>query len=123
MKELYWIERMDSINGIMITLLIIFGLIFIFSFVSSWIEDWEKDEIKKRGIPKIRKVCIWFISVSMLILTFLPSTNEMYRIIGIGGTIDYLRKNETAGQLPDKCIKAIDLFLDKMTEEEKDKNK
>lgn len=123
MKELYWIERMDSINGIMITLLIIFGLIFVFSFVIYWLEDWNKDEIKEKGIPKIRKVCIWFISVSMLILTFLPSTNEMYRIIGIGGTIDYLRKNETAGQLPDKCIKAIDLFLDKMTKEEKDKNK
>lgn len=53
MKELYWIERMDSINGIMITLLIIFGLIFIFSFVGSWIEDWKKDEIKKEEFQRL----------------------------------------------------------------------
>lgn len=51
-----------------------------------------------------------------------PKHKEMYRIIGIGGTIDYLRRNETAKQLPDKCIKAVDLFLNKMTEEKKDKS-
>lgn len=122
MKELYWIERMDSINGLMIFLLIASGILLVISFVVSWYEEWDEDDIKERGVLKTRKMCLWILSVSILILTFVPSTKEMYRIIGIGGTIDYLRRNETAKQLPDKCIKAVDLFLNKMTEEKKDKS-
>ena len=122
MTELYWIERMDSINGLMIFLLIAFGILLVLSFLVSWVEEWDEDDIKKKGVPKTRKMCIWILSVSILVLIFVPSTKEMYRIIGIGGTIDYLRKNETAKQLPDKCIKAVDLFLDKMTEGKKDES-
>ncbi|EXZ39654.1 putative membrane protein [Bacteroides fragilis str. 1007-1-F  len=40
--------------------------------------------------------------------------------MGIGGTIDYIRQNETAKQLPDKCIKALDLFMDKVIEDGND---
>lgn len=113
---------MDSINGLMIFLLIASGILLVISFVASWYEEWDEDDIKERGVLKTRKMCLWILSVSILILTFVPSTKEMYRIIGIGGTIDYLRRNETAKQLPDKCIKAVDLFLNKMTEEKKDKS-
>lgn len=45
--------------------------------------------------------------------TFTPSTEKAYKIVGIGGTIDYLKDNNTAKQLPDKCIKALDILLEK----------
>ena len=39
-------------------------------------------------------------------------------IIGIGGTIEYLKSNDTANKLPDKVIMAIDkLFYDTIEEE------
>ena len=43
----------------------------------------------------------------------------MLLIYGVGGTIDYIRKNDTAKQLPDKCIKVLDCFADKYIDEPK----
>ena len=43
----------------------------------------------------------------------------MLMIIGIGGTIEYLKSNDTAKELPDKVIMAIDKLLDDTIEEEK----
>ena len=34
--------------------------------------------------------------------------NDALLIYGVGGTIDYVKSNKTAKQLPDKCIKALD---------------
>lgn len=38
------------------------------------------------------------------------------------GTIDYVKSNETAKQLPDKCVKALDKWVDNLNEEEKMKH-
>ena len=42
-------------------------------------------------------------------------TNEALMIYCVGGTIDYVKSNETAKQLPDKCIKALDKWADNLT--------
>lgn len=44
---------------------------------------------------------------------FMPTTSSGYKILGVGGTLDYLKDNDTAKQLPDKCIKALDMLLEK----------
>ena len=49
-----------------------------------------------------------------------PSTKDLYAIYGIGGVIDYVQSNETAKQLPDKTIKALDKWLDEMNKENND---
>ena len=53
-----------------------------------------------------------------LINFFIPTTNEALMVYGIGGTIDYIKSNETSKQLPDKCVKALDKYLDNLTKEE-----
>lgn len=123
MEELYWIERLDSIQGVFILLCCLSVIYFLFSFIISFMEDYDKEDCKEKGVYKSRKISGVLLAVSVLILTFLPSTKEMYRIIGIGGTIDYIRQNETAKQLPDKCIKALDLFMDKVIEDDNDNKK
>lgn len=40
-------------------------------------------------------------------------------IFGIGGSIDYLKSNDVAKQLPDKCINAIDAWVSSLTTEKK----
>lgn len=55
--------------------------------------------------------------VSALGVVFIPSTKEMYAIYGLGGTIDYLKENKTAKQLPDKVINALDKWIDGLNEE------
>lgn len=45
----------------------------------------------------------------------------MYLIYGVGGTIDYLKDNETAKQLPDKVVIALDKYIDSLNEDKKEK--
>lgn len=120
MEELYWIERLSSIRGVFIFLSCLSVVWLFFAFIIPWVECYDKEDCKEKGIHKSRNISGVLLAVSVLILMFLPSTKEMYRIIGIGGTIDYIRQNETAKQLPDKCIKALDLFMDKAIEDDND---
>ena len=60
--------------------------------------------------------------VSVFINTFIPTTNEALLIYGVGGTIDYIKSNDTAKQLPDKCVKALDKYLDNINKEEEKQN-
>ncbi len=120
MKELYWIERLDGIQVFFIVLAAIAIMWMLFSFIIPCSEAYDEDDYKEKGIYRARKVSGTLFFISLLILVFVPSSKEMYRIIGIGGTIDYIRQNDTAKQLPDKCIKALDLFMDKVIGEDKD---
>ena len=53
-----------------------------------------------------------------LINFFIQTTNEALMVYGIGGTIDYIKSNKTAKQLPDKCIKALDKWVENLKKEE-----
>lgn len=44
----------------------------------------------------------------------------MYKIIGIGTTIDHIKDNEVVKQLPDKCIEALDQWVENIKEEKED---
>lgn len=118
MEELYWIERLSSIRGAFIFFSCLSVIWLLSAYIIPWVEFYTEEDCKEKGLFKTRKTSGTLLVISVLILTFLPSTKEMYRIIGIGGTIDFIRQNETAKQLPDKCMKALDLFMDKVIEED-----
>lgn len=46
---------------------------------------------------------------------------DLLIIYGVGGTIDYLKDNKDANKIPDKCVKALDKYLDDVLTEDKDK--
>ena len=59
----------------------------------------------------------------MAINVFVPTTKDAMLIFGVGGTIDYIKSNETINQLPDKCVNALEAWVDSLTENEsKDEN-
>ena len=58
-----------------------------------------------------------FFSISLLGVLFTPTTKEMYLIYGLGGTIDYIKSNDKAKQLPDKCIDALDKYIESLNKE------
>lgn len=60
--------------------------------------------------------------VTCFINLFIPTTNQALLIYGVGGTIDYIKSNGTAKQLPDKCVKALDKYLDNLTKDENQKD-
>ena len=60
--------------------------------------------------------------IACFINFFIPTTNEALMIYGVGGTIDYIKSNDTAKQLPDKCIKALDKWVENLNEETQKQN-
>lgn len=123
MKELYWIERLDSIEAFFTLITILSSLWLFYVCVIPTMCSFDKEDYQVHSIYKSRKIAGSFLATSVLILTFLPSTKEMYYIIGFGGTIDYIHQHEAAKKLPDKCIKALELFMDKATEDNNDNKK
>ena len=72
---------------------------------------------------KYFKRSILVIIVSCVINVFIPTKNDALLIYGVGGTIDYIKSNDTAKQLPDKCIKALDKWVENLNEEKKQDKK
>ena len=116
MAEIYWISRLDYICNLFIVLSIIFGTIVVvggFTLVVSY-------RLDKHYPTKLKKEnrSILILGFSLLGVIFLPNTKQAYMIWGLGGTIDYIKSNETVQKLPDKTIQCLDKFLDKYLNEE-----
>ena len=122
MNEIYWITRLDAICKFLTATAIVSFLIAIslIVFVCNRYEiDDESLDYKK--YLKYSTVCILVTIVSCVINVFIPTTNQALFIYGVGGTIDYIKSNDTAKQLPDKCVKALDKYFDNLTKEENQK--
>lgn len=138
MEELYWITRLGALN-FLFNVIIFVSLVAIIIlamelFVIKKTSDNEDDKnlelqvvtgkvhnenmfynfVKKQFI----RAFIVFV-VSIVCNVFIPTKNEALMIYGVGSTIDYIKSNDTAKQLPDKCIKALDKWSDNINEENK----
>ena len=122
MNEIYWITRLDAICKFLTATAIVSFLIAIslIVFVCNRYEMDDESWDYKRYL-KCSTVCILVTIVSCVINVFIPTTNQALFIYGVGGTIDYIKSNDTAKQLPDKCVKALDKYLDNLTKEENQK--
>lgn len=85
-------------------------------------ESLEDSERVCKGARRWFRVVPWIIGVSTMVCVFVPTKTQFYEICGIGGTIDYIKNNDTAKQLPDKAIKALDAWLDEYTVTHKSDN-
>ena len=121
MNEIYWITRLDGICKFLTATAIVSFLIAIALIVFVCNRDEMDDESwdYKRCI-KHSKLCILVTIVSCAINVFIPTTNQALLIYGFGSTIDYIKSNDTAKQLPDKCIKALDKWVDNLNEEKQE---
>ena len=114
MSELYWLTRLEYIQNFLVIVMSISGIALFFSFVLWFMADYE-DEAKltlKWVIGSFTTLVI-----SSLIFVFVPSTKEALLIWGVGSTIDYIQENETAKQLPDKCINALNDWVESLSDE------
>ena len=133
MEELYWITRLTIICDFLTAVAVV---CFLISAVTGFLAVCNKCEIHscKEGsehwnyyMQRFKmflsyfKRLIFVAIVACLINFFIPTTNEALMIYGIGGTIDYIKSNETAKQLPDKYIKAFDKWVENLTKEENQK--
>ena len=132
MNEIYWITRLDYICNFLTAVTVISFLIsaFIVVFVvcnrieannyKKGSENWNYYMQRFKMFLSYFKRFIFVTIIACFINFFIPTTNEALMIYGVGGTIDYIKSNDTSKQLPDKCVKALDKYLDNLTKEEKE---
>ena len=130
MNEIYWITRLDAISDFLTIIAIVSFLISVVMAAFAMYNRFEADDYAEGGkyyncyMRKFKmflsyfKRFIFVTIIACLINFFIPTTNEALMIYGVGGTIDYIKSNETAKQLPDKYIKALDKWAENLTKEE-----
>lgn len=125
MSEIYWITRFDPINTCAMVFLVISAIVTAFFIICATLSIEENEKESLDLCKKILKCSTPIFIVCLLIKIFVPTTNEALLIYGVGGTIDYVKSNPVAKQLPDKCVNALDKWVDSWNIEENDsiKNK
>lgn len=118
MNEIYWVTRMDTITAILIILLIVSAISTIVLVVCYFDPDNDGEGIKKL-LKKWSIASVVSTFVLLLAVALTPDTKDMLMIYGVGGVVEYIRDNDTAKQLPDKAIQALDKLIDEYLEEEK----
>ena len=137
MNEIYWITRCDGINTLF-TILMIVGtaiscVIAAVYFITNGQAIYDKSrghetsfkeqEGYKNTCKSILKYSIPIAIVSCLLMVFIPTTKQALLIYGIGGTIDYVKSNPVVKQIPDKCITALDKWVNSLGEQKNDSTK
>jgi hypothetical protein len=117
MNELYWLTRLEYIQNFLVIVMSASGIAMFVSFMLWTMAEYTEE---------IRKTLSWLrwafatLVISSLIFVFVPSTKEALLIWGVGSTIDYIQENETAKQLPDKCINALNDWVESLSDPKND---
>lgn len=134
MNEIYWITRLtyvcDFLTAIAVVsflISVVIGFLAVCSKRETYSckkdsEHWNYCMKEFKMLSNYSKRFIFVTIIACLINFFIPTTNEALMIYGVGGTIDYVKSNETAKQLPDKYIKALDKYLDNINKAEEEQN-
>ena len=114
MNELYWLTRLEYIQNFLVIVMSVSGITMFISFML-----WAMANYVEEAKLALKWVISSFTTlvISSLIFVFVPSTKEAVLIWGVGSTIDYLQENETAKQLPDKCINALNDWVESLSDE------
>lgn len=123
MIDLYFISIFDSIIGVCV-LGTICGLVAALAWIVCVVlnSDIDKENLTRydercleanNTLIKIAKPFVYAGIVCLVIATFLPSTKQGYMIYGVSNTIEYIKSNEKAKELPDKVVMALDKWLER----------
>ena len=133
MNEVYWITRLDAICNFLTTIAVVSFVISVVIGAFAMYNRCQADDYVEDGehyncymqrfniFLNYFKRSIIVTLVLTVINIFIPTKNDALLIYGVGGTIDYVKSNETAKQLPDKYIKALDKWAENLTKEENQK--
>lgn len=117
MTEIYWITRLCILEVLCEILAHLSGIALIISCVFVTCADKKDDEKIWCQAVKAAKVSGIVFFITLMGVIFVPGKRDLMLIYGVGGTIDYVKQNPTAQQLPDKVVKALDAWLDEKSKE------
>lgn len=120
MEEIYWITRLGIMHNLVEVLMVLFLVACVFSGIVLLLIGFDNEELI--GVKRIFKVSI--IPTILLVISYIaiPSKEDALAIYGIGGTIDYVKSNSEIKQLPNKIIKALDVWSQNYNNQNIDKN-
>lgn len=121
MSELYWIGVIGNLWNVFFVILILFFFWLILCLLLYFVmgEDLFIYNTSKDLFKKMLGFCMWVVMVSTIATVFIPTKKELYVIFGVGPTIDFIKSNEKAQELTEKCIDALELFIGSINEDKK----
>lgn len=105
--------RLGVIFPILIVIAIIAGII---SAIAGIDILYEGDVERSTKIFKRSAVAL---AISVLGIIIIPTKQDIMLIYGVGTTLDYLQDNEKVQQLSDKCVDALNAWVESLSEEGK----
>jgi hypothetical protein len=118
MKEIYWIQVIGNVGEITTGVFIfaIFASVLLtLAFLIYDVYD-EEQERQYKLIKRSMKYAFITLFIAAIGTVFIPSNKQMLAIYGIGGTIDYIKSNDKAKELPDKVVDALTKYLETVGE-------
>ena len=115
MLEIYWLQRLGNIGFVFnvgfwvcVFVAIVTALLVV---IQCYMDDFKVSSIDKRYIDWLKKfvMVFGFFTVGAIIT---PTQNDLMAIYGLGGTIDYIKRNDKAKELPDKVVDALTRYVD-----------
>ena len=122
MTEIYWLQvigNLGSLSVVALIVTIIALVILTIGYCAFEVYD-DDDRAKQAAIVKWLRRSVVGIVISVVGVVFIPGDKELMAIYGIGGTIDYIKSNDKAKELPDKVVDALTKYLETLNEEKKD---
>lgn len=122
MNEIYWLTRI-GVMGKTCEIITIVGIVILavcVIFLPMLFELIEDNEDAKKTVKKTIRAFIVVWIIGLIGNIFIPTQKEMMMIYGLGSTIDYIKSNDKAKQLPDKAVDALNKYLEDIDKEEKD---
>ena len=121
MLEVYLITRLTALNCFFFAVAMLTGIIAIICVILYFIHSIDEYVYCKEvqnNIKKWLRNCTITCIVSTLFTIFTPTTKDAMIIYGIGTTVDFLQENENVQQLPNKCVKALNDWVDSLVEDD-----
>ena len=120
MIEIYWLQRLGNIGfcfniGFWVCIAIAYGILLWCIF-----NDFEvfRDKYSTKWFKRFAMVFAFF-TVGAIII---PTQHDLMAIYGLGGTIDYIKSNDKAKELPDKVVDALTRYVDSIEKEKGENN-
>lgn len=115
MVEIYWLQRLGNIGfcfNIGFWLCIVIAIVIaVWHFMDNF--ETFRDKRFTYWFKKFAMVFAFFTIGSIII----PTQHDLMVIYGLGGTIDYIKSNDKAKELPDKVVNALTRYIDYVEKE------
>ena len=122
MTEIYWLQVIGNLGCLSVVALVVTIIAIVILTVCYFSFDVYDDDDRARQATFVKwlRLSAVGIVISAVGMVFIPGDKELMAIYGIGGTIDYIKSNDKAKELPDKVVDALTKYLETLNEEKKE---